>query len=103
MKHFYESIQEFLNTFSKLEKYFILIHSLNFQTFTSSNNGKTKIKIKEHFIEYLQALEKQQKIRSEVLILPSNETHNIHQITYRLLRAYTNTYLIITCVLNNDN
>ena len=36
-------------------------------------------------IEYLQALEKQQKIRSEVLILPSNETHNIHQITYRHL------------------
>lgn len=57
-----------------------LIHS-----YSTSINGKTKIKIKEHFIEYLQALEKQQKIRSEVLILPSNETHNIHQITYRHL------------------
>ena len=34
---------------------------------------------------YFQALEKQQRIRSEVLILPSNETHNIHQITYRHL------------------
>ena len=47
-------------------------------------NGKLKIKIKEHFIQYLQVLENQGKIQAKVLLLPSNEIHNIHQLTNTL-------------------
>lgn len=77
----FEIIQRY--SFTDIRKEFHFQQLIN--SYSTSINGKTKIKIKEHFIEYLQALEKQQRIRSEVLILPSNETHNIHQITYRHL------------------
>lgn len=50
-------------------------------SYSSSLNGKLIIKIKDHFIEYLQVLENQGKIRDEVLLLPSNKIHNIHQLT----------------------
>ena len=55
-------------------------------SYPSTLNGKLKIKIKEHFIQYLQVLEKQPKIKAKVLLLPSNEIHNIHQLTYNHLR-----------------
>jgi hypothetical protein len=55
-------------------------------SYPSTLNGKLKIKIKEHFIQYLQVLENQPKIKAKVLLLPSNEIHNIHQLTYNHLR-----------------
>lgn len=62
----------------------------NFQQFidsyTSALNGRLKKEIKEHFIQYLQVLESQGKIQAKVLLLPSNERHNIHQLTNTHLR-----------------
>lgn len=55
-------------------------------SYPSTLNGKLKIKIKEHFIQYLQVLENQPKIKAKVLLLPSNEIHNIHQLAYNHLR-----------------
>jgi hypothetical protein len=48
-------------------------------SYQSALNGK--LKIKDHFIQYLQVLENQGKIQAKVLLLPSNEIHNIHQLT----------------------
>ena len=55
-------------------------------SYQSTLNGKLKIKIKEHFIQYLQVLENQPKIKAKVLLFPSNEIHNIHQLTYNHFR-----------------
>lgn len=58
----------------------------HFQQFIDSYpailNGKFKRRIKEHFIQYLQVLENQRQIQSQVLLLPSNRRYNISQLTY---------------------
>jgi hypothetical protein len=85
-KHQFQVLFEIIKTYTSIH----LRKEFNIQQFIhsypSTLNGKLKIKIKEHFIQYLQVLENQLKIKAKVLLLPSNEIHNIHQLTYNHLR-----------------
>ena len=51
-------------------------------SYSSNINGKRKKEIKECFIGYIKILYEQQKIKNQVLLLPSNKTCNINQLNY---------------------
>lgn len=50
-------------------------------SYSSALNGKLRIKIKSHFIQYLQVLENQSESQDKVLLFLSNEIDNICQLT----------------------
>ena len=84
----FEIIQVYSFTDIKKEFHFQqFIHS-----YPTTLNGKLKRQIKQHFIQYLQVLENQRKIKPKVLILPSNKTCEINQLTYRDL--YKNKVIV---------
>ena len=49
-------------------------------SYPSTLNGKLKIKIKEHFIQYLQVLNQQHKLRDKVIDISSNKILNIQDL-----------------------
>jgi hypothetical protein len=75
----FEIIQVY--SFTDIKKEFHFQQFIN--SYPTTLNGKLKRRIKEQFIQYLQVLENQRKIRPKVLILPSNQIYQINQLTYR--------------------
>jgi hypothetical protein len=80
-KYQFEILFQFIQVYSFTD----IRKEFHFQQFIDSYpatlNGKLKRRIKEHFIHYLQVLENQRKIQSQVLLLPSNRRYNIYQLT----------------------
>ena len=49
-------------------------------SYSPNINGTRKKKIKDCFIRYIKVLYQQQKLQNQALLLPSNQTANIHQL-----------------------